>query len=180
MNWQTVSLDRVINEIVEHHQPRVRAAATLVTRSLREADDRWGRWEAAFGRAREVFDTFWSDLNAHLAHEQVAVFPAVRALMLAADQAAGVASGVLPLALQMEAEHDDVRAGLRQVRLACAACPVAAPAPAWAECARRVHGLSDALEALLMMENGVLYPRAIALAYAGASTGPPPHDRRVA
>ena len=171
MDWQTVSLDRVIDEIVRFHHPRIRRTAALVDRSLRDANDHWGGAGSAFERACDLFNTFWSGLDAHLVDEQVSVFPVMRALTTAADRVDGPASAVLPLTLQMEVEHDDVRAGLRQVRLACAACPVTAPAPEWAECARRVHGLSEALEALLLMENGVLYPRAIALDYAAAFGG---------
>jgi iron-sulfur cluster repair protein YtfE (RIC family) len=180
MDWQTVSLDRVIDEIVTVHHPRIRAAAALVECSLRDADDRWGGAGSAFERARRLFDTLQSDLDAHLSHEQATVFPALRALTTDTGRTAAATTDVLPLTLGMEGEHDAVRARLRQLRVACATCPVTPPAPEWAECARRVHGVSEALEALLMMENGVLYPRAIALDYARDGAGSSSQDRRIA
>ena len=180
MDWQVVPLDRVIEGIVRVYHPRVRRAVALVDRSLREANLRRRGFGTAFERANDLFSIFRSDLNAHLADEHALVFPVVRALAIGADRADGTASAVLSLALRMEGTHDDVQARLREVSSACSACHVTAVAAEWVECAHVVRGLSEALEATLLMENGVLYPRAIALDYSGVSGDAPPRNQRIA
>lgn len=183
MDWQVVPLDRVIEGIVRVYHPRVRRAVALVDRSLREANGRRRGVGTAFERANDLFSTFRSDLTAHLADEHALVFPVVRALAIGGDRADGTASAVLSLALLMEGTHDDLQARLREVSSACAACAachVTAVAAERAECALVVRGLSEALEATLLIENGVLYPRAIALDYAGVSGDAPPRNQRIA
>lgn len=169
MDWQYVSLDRVIDEIVGIHHVRIRETAALVRFSLRNANDCWGGSASPFERACDIFDTFWSDLDTHLSHEKSRVFPAVRSVSDESLRIVDTPAAILPIVLRMEAEHEDVLARMRQVRLACAACPVAPPAPEWAECARLVRRLADQLEAAVMMENGLLFPRAIVLEHVAAA-----------
>ena len=169
MDWQHAPLDHVIDEIVGIHHARIRETAALVRCSLRNANDRWGGPASPFERTRDTFETFWSDLDTHLFHEASRVFPAVRSFLDESPQVVATPAAILPMMLRMEAEHEDVLARLRQVRVACAACPVAPPAPEWAECAELVRRLADHLEAVVTMENGVLFPRAIALEHVGAT-----------
>ena len=170
MDWQHASLDRVIDEIVGIHHVRIRKTAALVRFSLRDANDCWGGSASPFERACDIFDTFWSDLDTHLSHEESRVFPAVRSVSDNSLRTVDTPAAILPIVLRMEAEHEDVLARMRHVRLACAACPVAPPAPEGAECARRVRRLADHLEAVVLLENGVLFPRAIAVEHVRATS----------
>lgn len=167
MDWQQVSLDSVIDEIVGTHHPRVRDAAARVRTSLRIAKEQRGGADAPFARALDGFEAFWSELDAHLSAEATHVFPVVRSLASGDKCPSDPRPRLLHEILRMEGEHDHVHAGLKQLRMLCVACPTLPPAPEWQACAAHVRALGDALEDLVMMENGVLFPRAIALEYVG-------------
>lgn len=163
MNWQTTPLDRIIEEILTRHHPYVRTAIPPIRAGLAEANRRWGGPGSAYARTHAAFETLAHRLDGHMTTEEAVVFPLIQSMERPAGPSSCVGLRLLAPILQMEAEHAEAYSVVRALRRLAACEPPCGGRGEWACCLEEIAHFDRDWETHLQLENGVLFPRALAM-----------------
>ena len=152
--WATASIDELIDHIIEtYHRPLPAALAQACALARVARPDLAAAERARLDRAGDALDELREVQLAHLQQEEELVFPWLRSANRAS---AGVLINVLGR------DHVDISRLLRDVRELVAAIPGVEALIA------AVDGLASSFRTHLALENGVLFPRALAFVPSGS------------
>lgn len=158
MNWQREPLRVVVDEIARRHgqlRQIVQRMGDVLDALPAEPGD------PARGRVRAAFAAFAVALDRHITMEDELALPGLRC-----PDRTPRGDVLLHVVLRLEGEHARLEGYVRTLERACAAWGTVAGTEA-AAVTPHVRLLTAALEAVLVLENGVLFPRAVAVANPG-------------
>ncbi|MGE3706383.1 MAG: hemerythrin domain-containing protein [Vicinamibacterales bacterium] len=164
----TMTLDEVLDRIVDGHHVYVRTQAPVVARALHRLLATTGDACPALPELTQTFERLADDLRHHMAKEELILFPAIRALIHAQEvgqrvprQPFGTIGNPIHV---MEREHEQAAADLRRIHELTAQVEAPGEAdPAWRTCRAAIDDFARDLQAHVYLENHVLFPAAARL-----------------
>jgi regulator of cell morphogenesis and NO signaling len=163
--WNSVSLEKLADHIVETHHAFVRRESPRLTDLLQKVRRRHATTHPELCRVEELFDGLASELANHMLKEERALFPMIKRLEEATrgDGAVGASFRGIEFPIQrMMAEHDDAGEALTGIHSLTAAFQ--APADACPRFRALYQGLAEFEQDLhrhIHLENSILFPRAV-------------------
>lgn len=159
-DWSAAPLRELVDHIVSVHHERLRAELPRISTLVEKCARAHGGEHPELHNVREVFERMREELERHMAVEETALFPAVRAAE--AGEPAELEVGGL------EAEHEATGAALARLReLSGGFDPDAALCNTHRATLDALAALELDLHEHIHEENNILFPRALALEGAG-------------
>jgi regulator of cell morphogenesis and NO signaling len=163
--WNSASLKKLADHIVETHHAFVRRESPRLTGLLEKVRGRHATTHPELCRVEELFDGLASELADHMLKEERILFPMIKRLEEAtrADGANGASFRGIEFPIQrMIAEHDDAGEALTRIHSLTAAFQP--PADACTSFRALYQGLEEFerdLHRHIHLENNILFPRAV-------------------
>ncbi len=166
---------RLIEHITATHHSYVRSALPMIERYLAKLSEVHGVRHPELMRVAAVFDRLSRELEQHMLKEERVLFPYVRHLAERADQPCGPLQSPFgtvnnPIRM-MEQEHRDAGDALQIIReLTNGFTPPADGCTTYAVCMAELVRFERDLHRHVHLENNVLFPRALELENAAATS----------
>jgi regulator of cell morphogenesis and NO signaling len=163
--WNSASLEKLADHIVETHHAFVRRESPRLTDLLQKVRRRHATTHPELCRIEELFDGLASELADHMLKEERVLFPMIKRLEEATrgDGAVGASFRGIEFPIQrMMAEHDDAGEALTGIHSLTAAFHL--PADACPSFRALYQGLAEFerdLHRPIHLENNILFPRAV-------------------
>ena len=166
---------RLIDHIIATHHSYVRSALPTIARYLAKLHEVHGARHPELARVAAVFDRLSVELEQHMLKEEHVLFPYVRDLGEHANQPCGFLPSPFgtvnnPIRM-MEQEHRDAGDALQIIReLTNGFTPPADGCTTYAVCMAELARFEQDLHRHVHLENNVLFPRALELENADATS----------
>ena len=171
-NWESAPLHELTQYIVSAHHQRLKSELRRLNQCLNQAITGHGdRDGAMIPQLPGIFGELWEELEAHMQREELILFPTIER-----DEAAAARGRALPRVpfgsirnpiRLMGMEHESAEKELLSMRrAACDYCLPEQAGPAFRDLFEGLREMEDHLHTHLHLENGILFPRAIALEVA--------------
>jgi regulator of cell morphogenesis and NO signaling len=166
---------RLIDHITATHHSYVRSALPAIARYLAKLHEVHGARHPELTRVAAVFDRLSAELEQHMLKEEHVLFPYVRDLAEHADQRCGFLQSPFgtvnnPIRM-MEQEHRDAGDALQIIReLTDGFTPPADGCTTYAVCMAELVRFERDLHRHVHLENNVLFPKALELENAAATS----------
>jgi regulator of cell morphogenesis and NO signaling len=163
--WNSASLAKLADHIVETHHAYVRRESPRLTDLLEKVRSRHATAHPELRRIQELFHGLASELADHMLKEERVLFPMIKRLEEArqVDEAGGASFRGIEFPIQrMMAEHNDAGEALSGIHsLTAAFQPPADACPSFRALYRGLEEFERDLHRHIHLENNILFPRAM-------------------